>query len=109
MTGNDDPDGMLRQLQRQFPHSKTVLTLGPRGAIYKDVKQQIPIDAIPTDALDTTGAGDTFTGYFLAEISRENNVHRALEIASKAASHCIQRAGAADSIPFRNELLPILR
>ena len=109
MTGNDDPDGMLRQLQRQFPHSKTVLTLGPRGAIYKDVKQQIPIDAIPTDALDTTGAGDTFTGYFLAEISQENNVHRALEIASKAASHCIQRAGAADSIPFRNELLPILR
>ena len=108
MTGNDDPDEILRQLQRQFPHSKTVLTLGPRGAIYKDVKHQIPIDAIPTDALDTTGAGDTFTGYFLAEISQENNVHRALEIASKAASHCIQRAGAADSIPFRNELLPIL-
>ncbi len=107
MTGYNEPNEMLRQLQKQFPHGKIVLTLGSRGAIYKDAKQQISIDAVLTEAFDTTGAGDTFIGYFLAEMCQKESIYRALKIASKAASHCIQRAGAADSIPFRNELIPI--
>jgi len=107
MTGYNEPNEMLRQLHKQFPHSKIVLTLGSQGAIYKDAKQQIFTDAVLTVALDTTGAGDTFIGYFLAEMCQKESIHQALKIASKAASHCIQKAGAADSIPFRSELRPI--
>ena len=109
IVGYGEPNEMLKRLRKQFPHSKIVLTLGPRGAIYQDAKQQIFIDAIPTEALDTTGAGDTFIGYFLAEVCRDNNIHGTLELACTAASHCIKKAGAADSIPYRADLQRVLK
>jgi ribokinase len=54
--------------------------------------------------VDTTAAGDTFTGYFLACVTEGLDVKRALELASKASSLAVSAAGASDSIPTRAQV-----
>ena len=54
--------------------------------------------------VDTTAAGDTFTGYFLSEVLRGGSVKYALDIASQAAAIAVSRRGAAPSIPWRDEI-----
>ena len=56
-------------------------------------------------AVDTTGAGDTFIGYFLAELSRGSAIEKCLQTGVKASAICVTRKGAADSIPRLEELL----
>jgi ribokinase len=53
---------------------------------------------------DTTGAGDTFTGYFIAARNRKLPVREALAIACKAASIAVSRKGAMESIPLAAEV-----
>ncbi len=60
--------------------------------------------AVKVEAVDTTGAGDAFIGYFVAEICRRSKVEAALQLACQAAAVCVTRPGAADSIPKRVEL-----
>jgi sugar/nucleoside kinase (ribokinase family) len=57
-----------------------------------------------TLSADTTGAGDTFAGYFLAERPNGVAVEDALRLACRAAAACVQRPGAAASIPWREEI-----
>jgi ribokinase len=53
---------------------------------------------------DTTGAGDTFTGYFIAARARNLSVGEAMAIACKAASITVSRMGAMEAIPFGDEV-----
>ena len=53
---------------------------------------------------DTTAAGDTFTGYFLACVNERLGIKEALEKASIASSISVSRKGASDSIPKRDEV-----
>ena len=77
-------------------------TLGARGAVYNDT---IRVAARPVDkVVDTTAAGDTFIGYFIAELLRGQGIETAMETASAASAWSIQRAGAAVSIPWRRDL-----
>jgi len=55
-------------------------------------------------SVDTTGAGDTFVGYFLAKTARGSKIEDCLKIATKAAALCVTRKGAAASIPKRSKL-----
>ena len=50
-------------------------------------------------AIDTTAAGDTFIGYFISHLSRDEEIKDCLSIASKAASICVTKKGGAISIP----------
>lgn len=95
------PDKLLAR----FPGSKIVLTLGSRGCIYRDADQQIFHPACKVQAVDTTAAGDTFTGFFVAAIAAGLDVQTALEQATKAAAISVGRKGAAPSIPTREEML----
>ncbi len=81
-----------------------VLTLGAEGAVYADASVSETIAAVPVEAVDTTAAGDTFVGYFLAALVRGAGVARALEDATRAAALCVTRTGAAPSIPHADEL-----
>ena len=54
--------------------------------------------------MDTTAAGDTFTGYFLSRITQGDSIISALDIASKAAAITVSRPGASVSIPLSAEL-----
>ena len=55
-------------------------------------------------AVDTTGAGDTFTGYFFAGIGAGSNIKESMLLAAKASALAVTRKGAAEAIPRRNEL-----
>ena len=95
---------ILDALMDRFPESKIVLTLGDEGAIYRDATRQISQAAFPVDAIDSTGAGDTFTGYFFAGLIQGLRVEKCLQNACRAAAICVTREGAASSIPRLEEL-----
>lgn len=100
-----EPATMLALLQRKFPSACFVLTLGPQGAYYADAKQTIWQEIYPAKVVDTTAAGDTFTGYFLAAILEGKSVKASLGLAAKAAAIAVSRPGAAPSIPKLDEVL----
>ena len=96
-------DGLLRVLREKFPGAAVVLTLGAQGAVYADSEQTIRQAAYPAEAVDTTAAGDTFTGFFLASLLRGEGVPQAMEWAARAAACSVTRRGAAPSIPTREQ------
>ena len=104
LTGEREPDLILDAMQKLYPKSRTVLTLGKAGVIYADGEQRVKVPALQVNAVDTTGAGDTFIGYFLAELSRGSGIERCLQMGVKASALCVTRQGAADSIPELEEL-----
>ena len=94
----------LANIRSRWTGCKVLLTLGAQGAIYQDQKTSIKVDAVKTEAVDTTAAGDTFIGYFLAELCLGSGIQQCLEMACKAAAYSVQRPGAASSIPYRHQL-----
>lgn len=104
LTGQSQLDEILATMRRRFPRAATVLTLGSRGALYADAATSHHEAALHVTAVDTTAAGDTFIGYFLAELMRGGDPSAALKMGCRAAAICVTRAGASDSIPYRNEV-----
>ena len=104
LTGSADPETICERLLASWPELKIVLTLGEKGALYRSSTRRIFQEAIPTKTVDTTGAGDTFTGYFLQCTMEGRTAEEALRIASHAASLSVSRPGAATSIPCRKEV-----
>lgn len=95
----------INQIKNKYPHLKIMLTLGSKGCVYTDDKEKIYQPAYKVDAVDTTAAGDTFTGYFAAEISRGNDIRKVLKLSSAAAACAVLKKGAAPSIPQRTDVL----
>lgn len=95
---------LLQAVADHFPGSHIILTLGDRGSIYKDKEEVIvqPIHKVPV--VDTTAAGDTFTGFFIGGIVQGQTPKEAMACAAKASAIAVSRAGAAPSIPSRSEL-----
>ena len=108
-TGQSEPEKMLKELREKLPDAKFVLTLGRAGATYADANREIHQDIFPTKAVDTTAAGDTFTGFFIAGLLEEYDISEALRIASKAASIAVSREGAVASIPTIQEVMKALK
>ena len=77
-------------------------TLGAKGAVYND-GIFVPAQRVD-DVVDTTAAGDTFIGYFIAELIAGKDVESAMKTATRASAWCIQHPGAAPSIPRRSDL-----
>lgn len=105
LTEQNEPNTILSAMQKLYPKSRVVLTLGKAGVIYAHKKQCIKAPAIKVKAIDTTGAGDTFIGYFLAELSRGSEIEKCLEMGIKASALCVTRKGAANSIPKLSEIV----
>ncbi|MBQ6503055.1 MAG: ribokinase [Flexilinea sp.] len=99
-----DPDEMLDALIRLFPSVTIVLTLGSDGSVYAKGAERIRQAAIPVQAVDTTAAGDTFTGYLLAGLLTGGDPATALKYAATAAAIAVTRPGAAPSIPTKEEV-----
>ena len=76
-----------------------IVTLGGKGATWFGAGGQTHINAHDVTPIDTTGAGDTFTGYVLAGLDRGQPMRQALKTASKAAALMVMRHGTADVIP----------
>lgn len=105
LAGTDDPDAVPPALSAKYPAAKFVMTLGAAGAsAFGAGIPYVRVPATPVKPVDTTAAGDTFTGYFFASVSQGKTVEEALTLASRAAGIAVTRAGAAASIPLKNEV-----
>lgn len=76
-----------------------IVTLGSKGARWFGADGPVDVPAHKVTPVDTTGAGDTFTGYVLACLDRGQPMLQALQTASKAAAIMVTRHGTADAIP----------
>ena len=94
----------MKAMAKRFPDSEVVVTLGEKGAIYRYRNQEIAVPAREVKAVDTTSAGDTFTGYFLAAKLRGMDAETAMNCAILASSITVSRPGAAISIPAAGEV-----
>ena len=108
VTGLTDPDEIIAKMLEMFPHARIVLTLGKDGAVYADADQKHFQPIFKVKAVDTTAAGDTFTGYFLAGLLDGMPVPEILKMSSKASSIAVTREGAVPSIPLREEVMAAL-
>jgi ribokinase len=99
LTGQTSPDGILAALRTRLPATDLILTLGAAGVLYDGRAGRFGVPAPATDVVDTTAAGDTFIGYFLATRLSGATVLDSLTAACRAAAICVSRAGAIDSIP----------
>jgi ribokinase len=104
LTGKTDLRDVVEIMRLRFPNAATVLTQGKGGATYFDANTLRHEAALNVAPIDTTAAGDTFIGYFLAELISSGNPESALAKGCKAAAICVTRAGAADSIPLQHEV-----
>lgn len=97
-------DALLDALARRLPATGTLLTLGREGAWFQGPGERLFQPPLPVVAVDTTAAGDTFIGYYLAALQAELAVRDCLARASTAAALAVTRLGAADSIPTLAEV-----
>ncbi|TAH64702.1 MAG: ribokinase [Anaerolineaceae bacterium] len=104
IAGAGNPNDVLTLMKEKYPDAKVVLTLGEKGSIYQYKDQVVCQDAIKVNVVDTTAAGDTFTGYFLAGLLANKRMEQILQESAKAAAIAVSRKGAAVSIPYKSEL-----
>ncbi|MDE6168909.1 MAG: ribokinase, partial [Acetatifactor sp.] len=104
LTGKREPGEILDELLIRYPHARIVLTLGGKGSVYADREKRIHQDIYKVEAVDTTAAGDTFTGYFISTLIRTGSCREALDMAARASAIAVSRQGAAPSIPALDEV-----
>lgn len=100
------------KIKEAYPQADVLLTLGKDGAYFSCHNDLYYQEVFPVEVVDTTAAGDSFTGYFLATWLKgqedptedKSYIQEALKRASRAASLAITRPGAADSIPDKSEV-----
>ena len=109
ITGLTEPKEVLAKMQEMFPKAKIVLTLGKDGAMFAEGDKTYYQPIFKVQAVDTTAAGDTFTGYFLAGLIEGMEVPEILKMSAKASSIAVTRPGAVPSIPYRREVVEALK
>ncbi len=104
LTKERDFEAILKKLNELYPKTLIVLTLGKNGALFSDGETRYHHGIYDVKVVDTTAAGDTFTGYFLAAYANNEPIDSCLKIASIASSLAVSRPGASASIPFMSEV-----
>lgn len=97
-------DTVLDILTARYPESEIIMTLGGDGACYAKGADRFHVTSPDVKVVDTTSAGDTFSGYYLAAKLRGFSPERTMEFAALAGSIAVSRAGAAVSIPSAEEV-----
>lgn len=105
LTGKTQPEEICEELRKLYPGCKAVLTLGEKGALCFDGQKYLSQAAYPTNVVDTTAAGDTFTGYFLSGLMKGKPLDQIMDLAARACAITVSRKGASDSIPTLEEVL----
>lgn len=108
ISGSRNPEAAWKQLHARYSHLSLLVTLGSRGSMawYADggAVEFLREEAPCVQAVDTTAAGDTYTGYFVAGLTEGLPLADCMRQASLAAAIAVTRPGAADSIPWKHEL-----
>ena len=104
LSGETAPRAILRALREKYPRTQVILTLGSDGSFWDNGRETVFCPACRVRAVDTTAAGDTFTGYFLRGVLDETELEP-LTLAARASAIAVTRPGAAPSIPQLREVL----
>lgn len=108
ISGEKEPEKIWDNLHGRYPGLSVLVTLGSRGSAawrINDGKTETALaKAVRVKAVDTTAAGDTYTGYFIAGLTEGKPLQVCMDEASRAAAAAVTRPGAAESIPWRSEL-----
>lgn len=108
-------EGEARQTFAAFgedlPVEGLLITRGAKGAEYRDLTRgrTHAQPAFAVRAIDTTGAGDCFAGWFAAGLARDEDIPTALRHAAAAAALQVTRQGAGDAMPDRDEVMAFLK
>ncbi|MDO9540917.1 MAG: ribokinase [Kiritimatiellia bacterium] len=110
LSGEIKHKAILDSLAKKLPESEIILTLGKQGALARLPGQRIiKISSVKVKSVDTTAAGDTFIGYYLAGRVIGKSPGECLRQACRAAAICVTRPGAMDSIPSIREVRALMR
>ena len=105
----DKKEGILEFFAQTYPNLKVVLTLGKDGCVFQHKTDKIAHSAFNVNVVDTTAAGDTFTGYFVASLINRKQYKEILKLASAASAVAITKNGAAPSIPYMSEVIDFVK
>ena len=105
MGHSEDLQIALKNILKKAPTIEVLLTKGKDGVLYATQKTTQEFQAVKVaKPIDTTAAGDTFTGFFLGGLEKGLTTPEAIQQGMKAAALCIQKKGAAESIPHIQEI-----
>lgn len=100
-----DPADALVELTRRYGVGRAVVTLGARGAVVREDGTSTVVPAVGVDAVDTTGAGDAFTGALLAGLASGLTLVASARLATLVAATSTMRVGAQASYVDAAELV----
>lgn len=86
-----------------------VVTLGERGCLWINTKRHQHFAAFNVEALDTTAAGDTFSGFLAAQLAQAHTMEQAIPVAMAAAALSVTREGAIPSIPSHADVTAFMQ
>lgn len=95
----------ITRLKDNYHNTNFVITLGAQGCYFFNLDKTIYQEAYKVPVIDTTGAGDTFIGYFIGSITMGNSIEESLRMASKAAAIAITKKGSSNAIPCMDEVM----
>ncbi|MBR0872086.1 ribokinase [Bradyrhizobium tropiciagri] len=104
-----DPPARFAEAARSLAQGRTIcVTLGKRGVLALADGEPLLVPGREVKAVDTTGAGDCFVGALASQLAGSKALRDALTYANVAASICVQRMGAAPSMPTAEEVSAVL-
>ncbi len=106
LAGEQEPERIVARLTQAYGCT-VILTLGKAGARYGKGEISFTQPTYPAQVVDTTGAGDTFTGYYLCCALSGKSAQESMAFAAKAAAITVSRPGAAQAIPYLAEVLAL--
>ena len=98
-----EPEDAVKKMH-QLGAKNVIMTLGKKGSLFFDGEKIINQPAYKVKAIDSTGAGDCFTGSLVAHLATEKTMEEALEFATKASAIAVGRRGAQPSFPWKSEV-----
>ncbi len=104
LSGSKQPEEAWNKIHEKYPRLNLLVTLGGDGSVAFTETETVQQAAFQAKAVDTTAAGDTYTGYFIAGLMEGCGVQESMRRASMASSISVTRAGAAPSIPTVEEV-----
>ncbi|MBQ6450926.1 MAG: ribokinase [Solobacterium sp.] len=103
-----ETDRIFSSIHERYPQLSVLLTLGAGGSAVMRIQDGTPVyftaEAYAVNAVDTTAAGDTYTGYFIASLLQGCSTPEAMRRAGIASGIACTREGAAPSIPYAEEV-----
>jgi len=109
LTPNETEAGILfageepKEAMKKYP-KKVFITEGKKGVRYHDGEKEVLVPSYPVEAVDTTGAGDTFNAAFAVALSEGKSLQDSLAFANRAASLSVTKFGAQGGMPTRAEV-----